>query len=119
MEQPSRLSGLWSCLVGAVLFGALAVALEWGYRWSRFVGMQPDECPNSTGNGGPFADTVWELIIPGLALLWFTFVLVEQVLPATWRGRNPLNFLARALFAVLFTATFGCIFPTGLVLSCH
>ena len=113
------MSGLWACVIGTGIFAVLLAVLEPLYRWTRFLLMSPQECPNQSGNSGAFNGSVWSLLIPFLALTWLCVVLIEQVLPSAWRGRHPVNYLVRALGAVLFTVAFGCMMPAGAILACH
>lgn len=117
--RPSPLSGLWVLLGGGVLWVLAYAWLEHTHHWIRFLSVHDSrDCPNSTGDGGPFAAGELELGLLALGFVWLLLVLVEQLLPWTWRNRHPLTNVVRGAGAVLLASLFFCYLPFGLALVC-
>lgn len=107
------MSGLWACIVGGVSLAALVVVLNPIRR--------PEDCPNygAAGNASAFANEAWDLYLPLLTIGWLALVVVEQVLPVTWRGRRRLDGTVRAAAALVVSATASFCLVLPLVLVCR
>ncbi|MEV0611288.1 hypothetical protein AB0I61_33570 [Polymorphospora rubra] len=109
--RPPLLAGFWSFVVGGPVLAAVIVALN--------PITSQEDCPNygASGNASAFADPVWDLYLPLMALVWITFVFVEQILPVTRRHRSRSVRAARAVAALVLAVVGSCclVVPLGIV----
>lgn len=93
---PSPLSGLWSWAVSGLLLGGLLIVLH--------PVLQFEDRPSYGGNGNASAypDAAWDAF-PLLTITWISCVIVEQLLPATWRRRPWFSGAVWALLAITST----------------
>ena len=119
-DPPPRLSGLWMCLTGTLLFALVYGLLEPVYHWSRFV-RSVRACPNygANGNYSVFGDSGLDLLLLLFGLIWLLLVVGEQAVPISWRNRHPVNFLLRAAAAIAFSAAVVLFLPFQLAVVCH
>ncbi|WP_230688908.1 hypothetical protein ACN26Y_07130 [Micromonospora sp. WMMD558] len=111
--RPSLLAGFWSFLAGGLVLVAVIVALDPITR--------REECPNygAAGNASAFADPVWDLYLPLMAIAWISFVAVEQTLPVTRRHRSRAAWAARAAAALVLAVVGSCCLVVPLGIVCH
>ncbi|BCJ69272.1 hypothetical protein [Polymorphospora rubra] len=109
--RPKLLAGFWSFVVGGPALVAVIVALN--------PITSQEDCPNygASGNASAFADPVWDLYLPLMALVWITFVAVEQILPVTRRHRTRAAWAVRAVAALVLAVVGSCclVVPLGIV----
>jgi hypothetical protein len=77
-----------------------------------------DEGGPGSGGTSAYRNGTWDLILPALARLWISAVLVERFLAETWDDRPRLEAAVRALPAVL-TSWYGFIVVLGYSLVCR
>ena len=111
--RPAPLSGLWTFLIGGIGLAALTVTLDPITR--------REDCPNFGGNGNAsaFADPAWDLYLPVLALSWVVLIVVEQLLPLTWRNRSRSSVAARAASTIGLSLVGSCCLLPSLMIICH
>ncbi|GAA2600211.1 hypothetical protein GCM10010399_33740 [Dactylosporangium fulvum] len=90
------------CLVGFAVIVLLLVTLDPVMRY--------EDCPNygANGNASAFDNPDWDLYFPLVLLGWVSLVIVEQVLPVTWRHRSDTEIAIRALSAITASVTLSC-----------
>ncbi|MEV0902465.1 hypothetical protein [Actinoplanes sp. NPDC049802] len=112
-RRPSPLSGFRVLLGGAAGFIALLLILSPGH--------QQEDCSNygGNGNGTLFDDERWDLFFLVAPLFWIMLIVVEQLLPWTWRGRSGWAVTARGLGAVLIAVLLSCTLMLRLLVLCH
>ncbi|MEU8662894.1 hypothetical protein AB0C31_40285, partial [Actinoplanes philippinensis] len=66
-----------------------------------------------------FSVEFWDLYYLAFLFFWMIAVIVEQLLPVTWKGRGAALILARALLAVLITLIVACGVEWKLLMLCH
>jgi hypothetical protein len=111
--RPSRLSGLWTLLIGGLLIGLLLVLLD--------PVLRQEDCPNfgASGNASAFSNPSWDLYLPLLTAGWVVLVIVEQVLPVTRRQRSRTEYGFRAAVAVGLALVGACCGVLPLELVCR
>ncbi len=111
--RPSLLSGLWALLVGALGIVILLLVLQ--------PVTAVEDCPNylSAGSASAFSNQLWDFYFPVVMLGWIVLVIMEQVLPITWRNRSRLNGTLRAVAAVLAAIVGSCWVAGGLLAICN
>ncbi|MET8153592.1 hypothetical protein ACIBSW_06235 [Actinoplanes sp. NPDC049668] len=79
------------------------------------------DCPNygGSGNASAFSNEAWDLVYPLLLLGWLFAVVVEQLLPVTWNGREAGLTVVRALLAVTIALIVSCGAGIKLLALCH
>ncbi|GID91416.1 hypothetical protein ACFQFC_10535 [Amorphoplanes digitatis] len=112
-KRRSPLAGYWALLVGGALIAVLTVALR------PITDVR--DCPNygGSGNASAFPDEIWDLGYPLLLLGWLLSVVVEQLLPVTWNGREAGLIVVRALSAFMIAVIVSCGAAFKLLLLCH
>jgi hypothetical protein len=89
------------------------------------VALQPAtdvrDCPNygGSGNASAFPNEGWDLLYRLLLVGWLLSVVVEQLIPVTWNGRQGGLIVARALVAVTIALTVSCGVGVKLLLLCR
>jgi hypothetical protein len=112
-ERRPASAGFRAVLGGGVLLVALTVALR--------PATDVRGCSNygGNGNGTAFADGIWDLIYPLLLLGWLVAVVLEQLLPVTWKGRTAGLIAIRAVVAVTIVVVVSCGAGLTLLGLCH
>lgn len=112
-ERRPASAGFRAVLGGGVLLVALTVALR--------PATDVRGCSNygGNGNGTAFADGIWDLIYPLLLLGWLVAVVLEQLLPVTWKGRTAGLIAIRAVVAVTIVVVVSCGAGLALLALCH
>lgn len=105
--------GFWALLTGGALLAVLTVALQ------PITDVR--DCPNYGGNGNasPFPDERWDFYYQLLLLGWLLAIVVEQLLPVTWKGRQPGAIVARGLSAFMIALTASCCVAVQVLVLCH
>ncbi|GIG86236.1 hypothetical protein [Plantactinospora endophytica] len=111
--RPSRLSGFWVCLVGGAVIALLLTVLDPVTRYQ--------DCPNYGGNGNAsaFDNAAWDLWFPLVLLGWLVLVVLEQMLPVTWRHRGGPDIAVRAASAVALSISTSCCLFLNVAVVCH
>ena len=112
-KRRSPLAGFWALLVGGALLTMLTVVLQ--------PVTDVRDCSNygGSGNASAFPNENWDLYYPLLLLGWLLSVVVEQLLPVTWNGREAGLIVVRALLAVTIALTASCGAGIQLLGLCH
>lgn len=100
-------------IVGGIGLVALIVALNPITR--------QEDCPNyhAAGNASAFANPVWDLYLPLMALGWLVLIILEQALPSTWRHRTRIDIVTRAVSALGLAIVASCCLIPWFLLVCH
>lgn len=82
---------------------------------------QQEDCSNhgAAGNASAYGDGQWDVRYPLLMLARLLAVLIEQVLPITWRHRSGLVVTGRVALAVTAGYVFACCPPAWFSLVCR
>lgn len=111
--RPSPLRGLWSFTVGGLFLGGLLLVLD--------PATELAECPQyiAGGNGdfSAFRDPSWDFYLPGLAFVWITATVVEQVLGFA-RG-SRVDTTVRATAAICLSIVVSCCGIVPLLFTCR
>ena len=101
-KRRSALAGFRAVPVGGVLMMVLTVALQ--------PATDVRGCSNygGNGNGTAFSDGIWDFFYPLLLFSWLVAVIVEQLLPVIWNGREATSMIARAVLAVTIVVVAFC-----------
>jgi hypothetical protein len=106
-SRPTPLGGFWALLLGGLVLVAAVV-------YAHPI-VDPSRCPNAggSGNASAFAAPSWDVRLPMLILGWFALIVVEQVLPTSWRHRPGWAVATRAAvaIAVVFAASCALLLP--------
>ena len=80
-----------------------------------------EDCSNygANGNASAFANPAWDLLFPLLTLGWVVLIVMEQVLPVTWRGRTRLDGWLRATVAVSVSIVGSCSLVSSFLVLCR
>jgi hypothetical protein len=113
VARPSALSGLWVLVVGGAAIVLLLLFLD--------PIVSTTNCLNHGGNGhaGACAEPDWDFLLMLLLPGWILLVVVEQVLPVTWRHRSRLAASTRALTAVVLALIGSCFLLVEVVALGH
>ena len=100
-------------MVGGLLLVVLLLFLQ---PVTRF-----EDCPNygANGNASAFANPAWDFLFPLLTLGWVVLIVMEQVLPVTWRGRTRLDGWLRATVAVSVSIVGSCSLVSSFLVLCR
>ncbi|GIE44767.1 hypothetical protein Alo02nite_76650 [Actinoplanes lobatus] len=111
--KPSPLSGFRVLIGGTIGFVVLLLILDPVTR--------QEDCQNyhAAGNASVFDDERWDLFFLAAPVFWILLIIVEQLLPWTWRGRSGWEITARGLGAVLIAMLLSCALFLRLLGLCH
>jgi hypothetical protein len=111
--RPTRLGGFWTVLVGGGVIALLLTGLD--------PVMRQEDCPNygAAGNASAFDNPDWDFYFPLVLLGWTALVVVEQVLPVTWRHRAGAALAVRVTSALLLSMSSSCCLFFHLAVVCH
>ncbi|WP_239165927.1 hypothetical protein [Catellatospora citrea] len=83
--------------------------------------LDPAKCPNAGGNGNAsaFSDPQWDFYLIAVLAGWLLSIVVEQLLPVTWRHRARSDIAARGLAAVLSATGASCVLICSVLTVCR
>jgi hypothetical protein len=111
--RPTPLGGFWALLLGGLALIAALVAAH------PIVDASGCSNAGAAGNGSAFADPAWDARLPLLVLAWLTLIVIEQLVPTTWRHRTASAVTARAAAAVFIAIAGSCVVLVPLLTLCH
>ncbi|MET7399422.1 hypothetical protein ABZS66_38665 [Dactylosporangium sp. NPDC005572] len=121
--RPSRLSGLWAFAVGGLLLVVLLVILHpaTSQKDCSNYGANGNASAfsNPNGNASAFSKLDWDIYLPLVTVGWLVLVIMEQVLPVTWRNRGRVDGAVRATAAIGLSTVGLCCFVLPLEVVCR